>query len=238
MLAKIKFEISGEGLSPNMGSLFHGYLMSIINTSYAEYLHYNSTNPFTSCVYRDRESKKFFWRITTYNKLAYDNLIVPLLDTPERITLEHKNLDVIVKNTELTKTTFDELYVGAPKSTKIRLLTPTSFKSQGMTHIFPDISTLLSGVIKKINTHSDHIKLEDEQILGDLLQSVYIRDYDLRTANFSLESVRIKGFVGTIQPAIRGDRALTSLLHFLIASSEYTGLGIKTSLGMGGVRYE
>ena len=39
--------------------------------------------------------------------------------------------------------------------------------------------------------------------------------------------------------AIKGeDKALANILNFLILISEYTGLGIKTSLGMGGVKVE
>ena len=39
--------------------------------------------------------------------------------------------------------------------------------------------------------------------------------------------------------AIKGeDSTLANILNFLILMSEYTGLGIKTSLGMGGVKVE
>ena len=38
---------------------------------------------------------------------------------------------------------------------------------------------------------------------------------------------------------IRGeDPALIQLLNFLISVAEYTGFGIKTSLGMGGIKSE
>lgn len=239
MLAKIEFEIAAEGLSPNLGSLFHGYLMSRINPSYAEYLHYNGTNPYTSCVYEDWKSKKYYWRITTFNKQAYENLIMPFIENmPDAIILEHKDLNVTIKGFKLETTGYDELYLNAGKSQKIRLITPTSFKSQGMTHIFPDIATLLQGVINKINAHSDSVKLSDEEIIRQLLQKTYIRDYNLRTANFSMEGMRIKGFIGTIHLAIRNDPSLLPLLNFILAVSEYTGFGIKTALGMGGIQYE
>lgn len=98
MLAKITMELEGEGLNINMGSLFHGYMMRKIDSAFAEYFHHNSTNPFTSCVYKEKDSKKFFWKITTYNKKAYD-MIVPyfLEDKVINIYLENKNLEVTVK---------------------------------------------------------------------------------------------------------------------------------------------
>jgi len=119
---------------------------------------------------------------------------------------------------------------------KINFLTPTAFKSNGVIQIFPNISTLLMGVINKINQHSDTIKLEDEKIVNELLENVYIDEYNLRTRYFYLEQIRIKGFIGNMILKLKNkDSMLTQLLNFLILSSEYTGLGIKTALGMGGI---
>ena len=39
MLAQINIELEANGLSTNMGSLFHGYLMENINSAYADYFH-------------------------------------------------------------------------------------------------------------------------------------------------------------------------------------------------------
>ena len=75
MLAQINIELEANGLSTNMGSLFHGYLMENIDSAYADYFHYNTTNPFTSCIFKDMKTDKFFWRITTFNQKAYDMLM-------------------------------------------------------------------------------------------------------------------------------------------------------------------
>ena len=94
-------------------------------------------------------------------------------------------------------------------------------------------------MIAKINQHSETAELEDKKIVDELLEKVYIKDYNLRTKIFHLESIKIKGFIGTMDLAIKGeDRTLANILNFLIFMSEYTGLGIKTSLGMGGVKVE
>ena len=94
-------------------------------------------------------------------------------------------------------------------------------------------------MIEKINQHSDSAELANRKIIDELLEKVYIKDYNLRTKIFYLESIKIKGFIGTMDLAIKGeDTMLASILNFLILMSEYTGLGIKTSLGMGGVKVE
>ena len=240
MLAQINMELESKELNMNMASLFHGYLMENIDSAYAEYFHYNTTNPFTSCIFKDTKEDKFFWRVTTFSQKAYDMLMSYFSKgIPEKIYLKNKDLEINVKSFSIQKKSYEDLFLEATERKRIKLMSPTSFKSDGITHIFPNISTLISGVIAKINQHSETAELEDKKIVNELLEKVYIKDYNLRTKIFHLESIKIKGFIGTMDLAIKGeDRTLINILNFLILMSEYTGLGIKTSLGMGGVKVE
>ena len=239
MLAQINMELEAVGLNTNMASLFHGYLMENIDPAYAEYFHYNTTNPFTSCIFKDTKEDKFFWRVTTFNQKAYDMLMTYFSNIPESIYLKNRDLEINIKSFSIQKKSYEDLFLEATERKRIKLISPTSFKSDGITHIFPNISTLISGVITKINQHSETTELEDKKIVDELLEKVYIKDYNLKTKVFHLEGIKIKGFIGTMDLAIKGeDRALANILNFLILISEYTGLGIKTSLGMGGVKVE
>ena len=240
MLAQINMELESKELNINMASLFHGYLMENIDSAYAEYFHYNTTNPFTSCIFKDTKEDKFFWRVTTFSQKAYDMLMSYFSKgIPEKIYLKNKDLEINVKSFSIQKKSYEDLFLEATERKRIKLISPTSFKSDGIIHIFPNISTLISGVIAKINQHSETAELEDKKIVNELLEKVYIKDYNLRTKIFHLESIKIKGFIGTMDLAIKGeDRTLANILNFLILMSEYTGLGIKTSLGMGGVKVE
>lgn len=240
MLAQINMELESKELNINMASLFHGYLMENIDSAYAEYFHYNTTNPFTSCIFKDTKEDKFFWRVTTFSQKAYDMLMSYFSKgIPEKIYLKNKDLEINVKSFSIQKKSYEDLFLETTERKRIKLMSPTSFKSDGITHIFPNISTLISGVIAKINQHSETAELEDKKIVNELLEKVYIKDYNLRTKIFHLESIKIKGFIGTMDLAIKGeDRTLANILNFLILMSEYTGLGIKTSLGMGGVKVE
>ena len=240
MLAQINMELESKELNINMASLFHGYLMENIDSAYAEYFHYNTTNPFTSCIFKDTKEDKYFWRITTFSQKAYDMIMSYFSkEIPEKIYLKNKDLEINVKSFSIQKKSYEDLFLEATERKRIKLISPTSFKSEGVTHIFPNISTLISGVITKINQHSETTELKDKKIVDELLEKVYIKDYNLRTKIFHLESIKIKGFIGTMDLAIKGeDRSLINILNFLILMSEYTGLGIKTSLGMGGVKVE
>ncbi|WP_241761764.1 CRISPR system precrRNA processing endoribonuclease RAMP protein Cas6 [Fusobacterium nucleatum] len=240
MLAQINMELEANGLNSNMGSLFHGYLMENIDSAYAEYFHYNTTNPFTSCIFKEVKTNKFFWRITTFNQKAYDMIMTCFSNNiPESIYLKNKDLEINVKSFSIQKKSYEDLFLECTERKRIRLITPTSFKSNGVTHIFPNISTLISGVIAKINQHLETAELGDKKIIDELLEKIYIKDYNLRTKVFYLENIKIKGFIGTMDLAIKGeDSTLANILNFLILMSEYTGFGIKTSLGMGGVKIE
>ena len=237
MLAKLSIKLKGANLNNNMSSLFHGYLMSIIDSDYAEYLHYNMIKPFTSSVFKIDKSGEFVWRITTLNKLAYEKIILKILsDNIKQIEIKQKNMIIDVEGMDLYTTDYDELYNQEDNISRIRLITPTSYKTQGSIQIFPNIATMIKGVINKINEHSDFIKLNDDNIIDELLDCAYIKDYSLRTQNFSLEGIKIKGFIGTIDVFTKKDKLMIDLLNYVLRVSEYTGIGIKTSLGMGVVK--
>lgn len=240
MLAKIEIELDKDNLNVSMGSLFHGYLMRSINPAYADYLHYNQINPFTSCVYFDKEKNKYIWRVTTFNEEAYNVIIRDFLEKEIKdIYLEKKDLEIKINATSTFKTSFDRLFSDKEFKSKIKFITPTAFKSNNEIQIFPNISTLLKGVVNKINLHSDTVKFEDEKIMDDLISRVFIRKYNLRSHIFNLEKTKVNGFVGDVVVGIKGnDHAFKDILNILLSVSEYTGLGIKTSLGMGGIKNE
>lgn len=230
-------EIEAQSLNSNMGSIFHGYLMENINSEYADYFHSVSINPFTSCIYKDDKTGKFYWRITMLNEMSYNMLMSTFKEgIPKSIYLSNKEMEVNIKSFTLSKKNIEEIFSDDRNTTSVKFITPTSFKSNGVNHIYPNITTLLQGIINKINTYFDDIELSDEKVINKLLENVYIRDYNLRTQFFYLEKIKIKGFVGRINIGLAvKDEALEKLLSIIIKLSEYTGFGIKTSLGMGAV---
>ena len=230
-------EIEAQNLNSNMGSIFHGYLMENINSEYADYFHSVSINPFTSCIYKDDKTGKFYWRITMLNEMSYNMLMSAFKEgIPKSIYLLNKEMEVNIKSFTLSKKNIEEIFSDDRNTTSVKFVTPTSFKSNGVNHIYPNIKTLLQGIINKINTYFDDIELSDEKVINKLLENVYIRDYNLRTQFFYLEKIKIKGFVGKINIGLAvKDKALEKLLSIIIKLSEYTGFGMKTSLGMGAV---
>ena len=63
-----------------------------------------------------------------------------------------------------------------------------------------------------------------------------IRSYDLHTNLFHIEGHSIPGFSGTLEIRFCGNREVNCLAAALLQCAVYTGIGIKTALGMGAVR--
>lgn len=234
MLAKLIMNIEHEDLNSNVASLFHGYLMNVIDYSYADYLHYNEVKQFTSTIYM--KEKKWYWKITTLTKKAYEEIILKLLNMNiKTIYLEHKDIEVEIKGVEVQTSTYEEVYLKSKNIERLHFVTPTSYKSDGKYQIFPSIKVLLSGVANKINKFSDSVKIDPDE-LEKILASTDIRNYSLRTTVFSLSNAGIKSFLGYIDIYDPKDDYYKNIISYLINMTEYTGTGVKTSLGMGGTK--
>ena len=80
--------------------------------------------------------------------------------------------------------------------------------------------------------------LNDEDAFQVLLSGVHIVDYQLRTSRVSLKGVKIPGFVGSCILDAKLPLPLLELWNTLLLFADYSGIGIKTGLGMGGVHVQ
>lgn len=238
LLNRLDIVLENKEVNTNMGSLFHGYLMSVIDSDYAEYLHYCDIRPFSSYLFYSRKYGKFVWRLQTLNQTAYDMIIKLLIESKKgSIYLTHKDMNIsVTEYIEYETVTYSDLYMDDAQQSKMTFVTPTSFKSQGQYMIFPDIERIFMSVIRKVNQFSDELKLEDESVISDLIDASYIQNYQLRSSRFYLEKTRVNGFKGDITIRYKGAEAYQQMIQFILKVSEYTGIGIKTSLGMGGIQ--
>ena len=75
----------------------------------------------------------------------------------------------------------------------------------------------------------------DEDALAELTEHARIIRYRLNSTFFSLEGVRIPSFLGTITIKITGTATMKRFAQMLLRFGEYSGVGIKTSIGMGAI---
>ena len=92
--------------------------------------------------------------------------------------------------------------------------------------------------MRKHDEASDETVTFNEEVLEDLLNYSEITSYNLKSTNFQLEGVKIPSFQGRITIKVKGPQMLVNLVNFMIAYAEFSGVGIKTSVGMGSIKFE
>ena len=112
---------------------------------------------------------------------------------------------------------------------------PTAFKQAGRYAIYPREDLLLQSLLAKWNEICPAYSLNDSDMLEELKKGVHIVDYNLRTSRFPLKDTAIPCFSGRIFLEARLPAVLQELWNALLCFAPYSGVGIKTRLGMGGV---
>ena len=84
------------------------------------------------------------------------------------------------------------------------------------------------------NLFCDAYPLEDADALRMLECGIAISDYSLKTVRFHLKNVYIPAFVGKVMIRSRLPAPLADVWQSVLLWANYCGIGIKTTLGMGG----
>ena len=239
MYAKLKMRLENTGVSFWQSSNLQGIIMENIDTIYAEKLHGNQLNPYSQYITKEKGTP--IWNIHTYTEEAYKNIILPMQKLQE-ITIRKKELHAKIGEKELTtcmeKALVDEFYMeNCSKYLNVSFLTPTSFKQDGKYVIYPDLKLIYGSLMRKYSAASETMDMMDENTLMELVEHSEIIRYRLQTVPFPVEKVRIYGFTGNIGIRVNGPETLARYIRLLLRFGEYSGVGIKTGIGMGAMEY-
>lgn len=122
--------------------------------------------------------------------------------------------------------------------TRLWFRTPCVFKQAGRYAIYPQEFLLLQSLVLHWNTAFPDCQLNDPDALDAILRGLHILDYNLHTVSYPIKNTRIPGFVGSAVVEARLALPLLELWNALLSFAPYGGIGIKTTLGMGGVSVE
>lgn len=247
MLKLVEFELKlpdNEKINISMGSVMHGFLMSLLPINFAEKLHSESLRPFSQCVYFDKETNKSLWRIGTLDTEDYELIILPLFET-KKIFLRQKGYDIFLQSSNVLlesdyEQLADEIFPVSeiPHGADFKFLTSTSFKRNGDYVIFPETFLILQSLLQRWNSFSPYMKLEDNNLAEKLSEFCKISKYNLHSRKFSLERTTITGFSGKTSVLFIGNEMVNRILALLVKFAPFAGIGIKTALGMGAVDSE
>lgn len=234
---KILMRSSNAIPSINWGSLLHGMLMEHLHGAWPFLLHEGERRSLTQWV-EPIDSSTFIWHIHFLD----DNLAVTFLETcqiNDEWFCQHNGsrmtvLDLNAEQTSLFEYTKKYMSsVNPGKLISINFVTPTTHKSQGKYVLFPSVELIANSIRSRISTIDEAIEPSGE-LLSRLIDQTEIRGYNLHTAMFGLEGSWVKGYTGTLTLIIKGDSQLFRFGQMFFGLGEWFGIGIKTTLGMGG----
>lgn len=226
--------------SDYLGPVLHGALMEMLPEEYVEQLHISATHPFSQFVEIDFKSDEIVWHISVLNQTAREQ-IIDRLRTVSEISLNYKDIHLNVLGCEeksVVSNAFlkDYLLTDRERIIHVSFLSPTSFKQNGEYVLFPTSRLILQSLMNKYDASADNeTSMADPDVLTALGDEVRIIGYKLRSAKYPVGGVRIPSFVGDVTLRVGGPQQLVNLTWMLLKYGEYSGVGIKTALGMGAI---
>jgi CRISPR-associated endoribonuclease Cas6 len=118
--------------------------------------------------------------------------------------------------------------------TLLNFNTPCSFKSGGEYMLFPSVPLILNSLASKWNSIFQEYVIDDDDAMRFLNLGLKIESYNLQSSYYHLKGTTIPGFIGSIVLHAVLPIPLLEISRLLLYFSRYSGIGIKTSLGMGG----
>jgi len=244
MRAEIPIDVpAGTLVNASWGSLMHGAVMELLPLSVSASLHEPGVKPWAQYVAQDAAGK-VTWIVSALTDEMDQALKASLLDRlPMPWNLRQKGFQITVNQPAVNeRLTYAELadkhfkQDEAPRRHKLRFCTPTTFKTAGKHVLFPTSDLILNSLMQRWDAFAEGLSLGDPEVREHLGTHVQIRDYRLASSSYSVDSAWIKGFVGQLDLSVTGPEALCRVASLLLEYGRFSGVGIKSALGMGGVR--
>ncbi|MEG2454745.1 MAG: CRISPR system precrRNA processing endoribonuclease RAMP protein Cas6 [Oscillospiraceae bacterium] len=114
--------------------------------------------------------------------------------------------------------------------------TPTAFKTAGTYNILPSTRLILQSALLKWNAIFTDCPIDcDSGGLEAMAEGLHCRSMALQSQNYAFKGATIPGFTGVLVLENKLSGFHRTLTNALLELTPYSGIGIKTTLGMGGV---
>ena len=233
-----------EGNSARLSSAYayrlYAWLLEQLPPESAEFLHQQNAHYLSQSLVYDRETEQNLWTVNVFDDALSGEIRSVLAGTGSIALNGEENLGLVlagektVEAQELVLRDREEMN----RFSEIRFLTPTAFKQGGRYAIYPQEKLVLQSLMQNWNAVFPEIPIQDEDAVQAMLQGIHITDYSLHTTRYSFKGTRVPGFVGKISVQAKLALPLMELWNALLGLAPYSGIGIKTALGMGGVQVQ
>ena len=242
MITQIKMtlekESGGEAFRPEWAYRLYSECLREVPFAYGEKLHSNNVTPVSQ--YLKRNGEKIIWTVNLLGEEAEKYLKPVFLEKQVyHIGPEIKVVDQKVQTIADADSLLAMAAGGSGGLHRLCFETATAFKSQGQYTNLLTIKLIIQSLIKKWNGCFPEMPIEDEdgQGMDALIAGLHCLDYQLHDQRYTLKGTCIHGAAGNIviKNALKGFHK--EFTDALLLFSGYSGVGIKTALGMGGVRH-
>lgn len=226
----------------SLGPYLQGALLERAKSEFVGLLHRLPFNPYSQCCTLDGEGR-IVWRVSALTEEVARELIDPVRDLGQ---VELRAVDAVfdVAGTSLetvgVKSLLDSIYEEGPSRVRLQFLTPTAFKSQGSYVFMPSVRLIFQNLLMHYSQAYEGSKEIDFDTVDYIDQNVRVTSYNLQSryfAHVAAQDKKIPAFVGSLTLSIGGPASMAGLVRMLLRFGEFAGVGIKTSMGMGGFAY-
>ena len=200
---------------------------------FAARLHESTVTPVSQYV------RGSLWQVSLFGEDAINSL-APVLEDLNEVFLRRDRTQVRLERASVRQIRSVEelLELPAPNHGVLSFRTPTAFKSAGVYQLLPTQRLVLQSLILKWNgCFGDICPIEDEGGgLETLAEGLCYRSLRLDSTEFAMKHTRIPGVLGQIAFDNRLTGFHKQLANALLAFGTCSGVGIKTTLGMGGLQ--
>lgn len=213
-------------------------LLSYLSPAFATQLHENQRTPIRQ--YLRPTEYGAMWNITALDAQSYTEL-ERCFSTQQHFILRKFHTQLQVRN--IKKTTIpsiEALFALVTESSHIHQLhfqTPTAFHSKKTYVVLPQPLLILQSISRTWEKFICPIEDTENRGLQTLAEAALCTKLDVHTTSYPLKTATVPGVVGsmTIKNCATGFHQLW--LDALLYLAQFTGVGIKTALGMGGVTH-
>lgn len=199
---------------------------------FAARLHESTVTPVSQYVRGD------LWQVSLFGAGSIETLS-PILEGLDEVFLRRDRTRVTLEQAGFRRIDSVDDLLEHPVLDRgsLSFRTPTAFKSAGVYQLLPTQRLVLQSLILKWNgCFGDVCPIEDDGGgLEALAEGLCYRSLRLDSTEFAMKHTRIPGVLGQIAFENRLSGFHKQLANALLAFGTYSGVGIKTTLGMGGL---
>ena len=230
----------GGGFVPSDAYRLYAAMLEMADAKAAEELHNEERPALSHCLIPIDRGGGALWRVTLLRAEQHPD-IAALLDDCEGFRL--KSFDRPIKCIGRQNRVFNDIaeimkIAGQDENCPrffLRFVSPAAFRSKGEYLIFPTIRHIIRSAAMTWNGLFADNRVDDEDAMMMIEEKTKITGYELKSSYYSLKDNNIPGFMGSMTINTKLPAPMLQLLRLLLSLGSLSGIGIKTTLGMGGL---